>query len=152
YETVEGVADFHSLRAYYVTALVRSGASIKEVHTLARHAKEETTLKHYAKVSAHDLHAAVGCLPVPTVGSRQPEALAATGTDPAPAATSCASLANVNGYNSLTEQAVTPNVLMFANPLASQSGLRVSNPLLSAPCRCAPPESQESFDPRLELG
>jgi integrase len=28
YETDEGVADFHSLRAYFVSALVRSGASI----------------------------------------------------------------------------------------------------------------------------
>jgi integrase len=37
--TDEGVADFHSLRAYYVSALVRSGASIKEVQALARHAK-----------------------------------------------------------------------------------------------------------------
>jgi hypothetical protein len=63
YETEEGVADFHSLRAYYVSALVRSGRSIKEVQQLARHAKPETTLKHYAKVAAHDLRAAVGSLP-----------------------------------------------------------------------------------------
>ena len=37
--TDEGMADFHSLRAYYISALVRSGATIKEVQTLARHAK-----------------------------------------------------------------------------------------------------------------
>ena len=41
YVTEEGVADFHSLRAYYVSALVRTGASIKAVQSLARHAKPE---------------------------------------------------------------------------------------------------------------
>ena len=59
------MADFHSLRGYYVSALVRSGRSIKEVQQLARHAKSETTLKHYAKVAAHDLHAAVESFPGP---------------------------------------------------------------------------------------
>ncbi len=79
YETDAGVADFHSLRGYYVSALVQSGATIKEVQTLARHAKPQTTLAHYAKVSLRDLRGAVESLPSPTVNS--PEALAATGTD-----------------------------------------------------------------------
>jgi integrase len=78
YETEDGKADFHSLRSYYVTALIRTGRSIKEVQQLARHAKPETTLKYYAKVAAFDLHNAVEALPVPGVGS---PALAATGTD-----------------------------------------------------------------------
>ena len=30
YETDEGVADFHALRAYYVSSLVQSGASIRK--------------------------------------------------------------------------------------------------------------------------
>jgi hypothetical protein len=78
YETDEGVADFHSLRAYFVSALVRAGASIKEVQTLARHAKPQTTLNHYAKVSVRDLRGAVESLPNPeAVG---PEAVSATGT------------------------------------------------------------------------
>jgi integrase len=82
YETDEGVADFHSLRACYISALVRSGATIKEVQSLARHAKPETTLKHYAKVSAHDLRRAVESLPAPTPDPEAtPHRLAATGTD-----------------------------------------------------------------------
>jgi integrase len=80
YATDEGVADFHSLRAYFVSALVRAGASIKEVQTLARHAKPQTTLNHYAKVSVRDLRGAVESLPTPTRGN-EPEAMAATGTD-----------------------------------------------------------------------
>ena len=78
YETEEGAADFHALRVYYVSLLVRSGRSIKEVQQLARHAKPETTMRHYAKVSAHDLHGAVESLGV----IMQPCTLSATGTDP----------------------------------------------------------------------
>ena len=83
YETDKGVADFHSLRAYFVSALVRSGATIKEVQTLARHAKPQTTLSHYAKVSVRDLRGAVESLPSPpsTATDPEPAALAATGTD-----------------------------------------------------------------------
>jgi integrase len=80
YATDEGVADFHSLRAYFVSALVRAGASIKEVQTLARHAKPQTTLNHYAKVSVRDLRSAVESLPALGAGGSAPEALAATGT------------------------------------------------------------------------
>ena len=81
YATDDGVADFHSLRAYYVSALVRAGASVKEVQTLARHAKPQTTLSHYAKVSVRDLRGAVESLPGTSVSGDGPEALAATGTD-----------------------------------------------------------------------
>ena len=82
YATDEGVADFHSLRAYFVSALVRSGASIKEVQTLARHAKPATTLTHYAKVSVRDLRGAVESLPAPPpmAPDSEPRALTATGT------------------------------------------------------------------------
>ena len=82
YETEDGVADFHSLRAYYVSALVRSGASIKEVQTLARHAKPQTTLNHYAKVSVRNLRGAVESLPVPPRADIVREAADAAGTDP----------------------------------------------------------------------
>jgi integrase len=81
YETDAGTADFHSLRAYYVSALIRSGASVSELQKLARHAKPETTLKHYAKLAPNDLRGAVESLPVPFI-DKQPETLAATGTDP----------------------------------------------------------------------
>ena len=79
YATDEGIADFHSLRAYFVSALVRAGVSIKGVQTLARHAKPETTLNHYAKVSMHDLRGAVESLPSPHT-DLGPETMAATGT------------------------------------------------------------------------
>lgn len=80
YETDEGVADFHSLRSYYVSALVRSGASIKEVQTLARHAKPQTTLGHYAKVSIRDLRGAIESIPEPDLSSAGPELQATTCT------------------------------------------------------------------------
>ncbi len=70
YETPEGVADFHSLRGYYVSSLVQSGASIKAVQTLARHSTPVTTLTHYAKVGILDITGAVESLPDP---SRQPQ-------------------------------------------------------------------------------
>src|SRR3954467_7038250 len=79
-ETDEGVADFHSLRAYFVSALVRSGATIKEVQTLARHAKPQTTLNHYAKVSVRDLRGALEALPMPPSTGPEPEAAALTAT------------------------------------------------------------------------
>jgi integrase len=83
YVTDEGTADFHSLRAYYVSALVRSGASIAEFRQLARHAKPETSLKHYAKVSRHDLRSVVESLPELDAGQPIPqsECMQATGTD-----------------------------------------------------------------------
>jgi integrase len=65
YETDEGVADFHALRGYYVGALMEVGASISEVRALARHAKPETTLRHYARVSALDMRGVVESLPNP---------------------------------------------------------------------------------------
>jgi integrase len=63
YRTDEGTVDFHALRSYYTSMLVRSGASISEVRALCRHAKPETTLKHYAKVALLDARRAVENLP-----------------------------------------------------------------------------------------
>lgn len=82
YRTDDGIADFHSLRAFYVSALVRAGADIKEVQHLARHAAPQTTLNHYAKVRAHDLRRAVESLPIPsiTADDSRPHSQAATGT------------------------------------------------------------------------
>jgi integrase len=78
FETEEGKADFHSLRAYYTSSLIHAGASVAEFQKLARHAKAETTLKHYAKVAPHNLRGAVEMLPSLTAPA--PEALPATGT------------------------------------------------------------------------
>jgi integrase len=132
YETDEGVADFHSLRAYFVSALVRTGASIKEVQTLARHAKPQTTLNHYAKVSVRDLRGAVESLPTPDFAGSEPEALAATGTDPAPTATHSATRPFSDDRNSQSGQGFAPTILGFAKPLDWETGLGGSNPPLSA--------------------
>ena len=72
YETEDGFADFHSLRASYVSALVASGADIKTVQTLARHKKPVTTLNHYAKSNPEDIHGTVRSLPTPPAAPRGP--------------------------------------------------------------------------------
>ena len=82
YETASGVADFHALRAAYVTNLVASGASVKTCQTLARHSTPTLTIGLYAKVSLHDIKGAVENLPDLTPRESSPEPLAMTGTDP----------------------------------------------------------------------
>jgi len=42
--------DFHSFRSSFITNLVESGVTIKQVQLLARHMDAETTLKHYIKI------------------------------------------------------------------------------------------------------
>jgi site-specific recombinase XerC len=83
YETDSGVADFHSLRACYITYLIQAGASVKTVQTLARHSKAALTIDLYAKASVHDLTGAVESLPALAAPASEKEAdtLAATGTD-----------------------------------------------------------------------
>jgi integrase len=66
YKTPSGVADFHSLRSYYVSALIRGGATIKEVQTMARHANPATTLKHYATVTDAEKQVAIDRLWTPS--------------------------------------------------------------------------------------
>lgn len=44
-----GKLDLHSLRVAYTTMVIESGANIKEVQKLARHASSATTMKVYAK-------------------------------------------------------------------------------------------------------
>ena len=83
YETDSGVADFHALRAAYVTNLVASGASVKTCQTLARHSNPSLTIGIYAKASLHDTSGAVEALPDLTAArpSRATEVLRKTGTD-----------------------------------------------------------------------
>jgi integrase len=84
YETQEGVADFHSLRGAYISALIRSGASVKTVQTLARHSNPTLTLKRYARAYVHDVVVAVESLPQldpRTIPASRPMA---TGTDGQP--------------------------------------------------------------------
>jgi integrase len=82
YATDDGVADFHSLRGAYISALVRSGASVKTVQTLARHSNPSLTLKRYARADVHDVVGAVETLPnLSPKSSPNAEPMAATGTD-----------------------------------------------------------------------
>ena len=78
YETEEGVGRLPRPSSVLRLGTGPFGRSIKEVQQLARHAKPETTMRHYAKVSANDLHGAVESLGVIV----QPRTLIATGTDP----------------------------------------------------------------------
>jgi integrase len=47
--------DFHSLRHSYITAIVRSGASVKVAQELARHSDPKLTLNVYSHLTVHDL-------------------------------------------------------------------------------------------------
>ena len=82
YETASGIADFHALRAAYVSNLVASGASVKTCQTLARHSTPTLTIGLYAKVSLHDIKGAVENLPDLTPRESSPEPLAMTGNRP----------------------------------------------------------------------
>jgi integrase len=64
YETPAGIFDFHALRGAFISRIERSGASVKTLQTLARHAKAETTLARYARASNTDIVGAVETLPI----------------------------------------------------------------------------------------
>ncbi len=57
------VADFHSLRVTFITTLVRSGASVKECQTLARHSNPALTLNTYTDLRLNDVRGVVDRLP-----------------------------------------------------------------------------------------
>jgi integrase len=76
------VADFHSLRHSYVTALALSGASVKVVQSLARHSTPTLTLGIYSHVGLYDQTGALEALPdLSGTGPKPPEVMTATGTD-----------------------------------------------------------------------
>ena len=81
------VADFHALRASYISLLVRQGANPKVAQTLARHSDPRLTFAVYAKAHIHDLAAAVEGLPInlPDCNRAERASLQATGTDGKPA-------------------------------------------------------------------
>jgi integrase len=56
---------FHAFRAYYITHLIRAGADVKQVQTLARHRNVATTLDHYARVDPAALKGLADRLPDP---------------------------------------------------------------------------------------
>ena len=58
-KTIEGVADFHALRAAYVTGLVRSGVDAATAQKLARHSDVRLTLQTYTSTTKADLRKAL---------------------------------------------------------------------------------------------
>jgi integrase len=60
------VADFHALRATFISAVVRSGATVKEAQALARHATPDLTFRVYAHVQRHDLSRVLANMPAST--------------------------------------------------------------------------------------
>ena len=63
YATKDGVCDFHSLRAVYITELAEAGVDIKSLQTLARHSTPVLTMNVYAKARSETLAGAVAKLP-----------------------------------------------------------------------------------------
>jgi len=53
------VADFHALRAAYVTGLVRSGVDAATAQKLARHSDVRLTLQTYTSTTKADLRKAL---------------------------------------------------------------------------------------------
>jgi Phage integrase family len=66
--------DFHCLRHSYVSALIRSGASVKTVQTLARHSTPTLTLGRYAHAGLCDLQSALDAMSILVLNQwQQPE-------------------------------------------------------------------------------
>jgi hypothetical protein len=73
--------DFHALRACYISNIIRAGADLKQVMTLARHSDPKLTAGRYARTRLHDLGAVVNKLPETPTPTNEPIALRMTGTD-----------------------------------------------------------------------
>ena len=77
-------ADFHALRATYITMLARANVPVKVLQTLARHSDPKLTLNTYSIMGISDMTAAVALLPnlnaLPSAEKGREE-LRATGTD-----------------------------------------------------------------------
>ena len=78
------VADFHALRASFVSGLIRHGADARTVQSLARHSSAELTVGLYSKLGRDDERDALARLPELPSPSRANEAARATGTEGAP--------------------------------------------------------------------
>ncbi len=77
------VLDFHGTRHTYISGIVASGASVKTCQELARHSTPTLTIGRYSHARLHDLQGALEALPdtTPQKPGKQPELIAATGTD-----------------------------------------------------------------------
>jgi hypothetical protein len=75
-------ADFHALRAAFVSGLIRSGANAKQVQELARHSSAELTVGLYTKLGSDDEQRALAMLPeLPAIAGETDGTLAQTGTN-----------------------------------------------------------------------
>ena len=72
------VCDVHSLRSAFVTGLMRSGANVKAIQTLARHSDPRLTVGLYSRFDARDEREAIERTPRLTPSSQSQRA---TGTD-----------------------------------------------------------------------
>lgn len=57
------VADFHALRHTFITAVVRSGANVKQLQVLARHSTPMLSLQVYSHVGLTELGEAIEAMP-----------------------------------------------------------------------------------------
>ena len=76
-------ADFHALRATYITMLARANVPVKTLQTLARRSDPKLTMNTYATMGITDLTAAVATLPSFEPSKPEPQSMKATGTDDA---------------------------------------------------------------------
>jgi len=84
FENDSGVADFHSLRHFYSTALAKAGVAPKTAMDLARHSDINLTLSHYSHTLVEDRAEALDALP--NLDTPEAGEFAATGTEaPKPA-------------------------------------------------------------------
>jgi integrase len=74
--------DFHCLRHSFITAVVKSGCSVKVAQTLARHANPQLTMNVYTHLGIHDLTQGLEGLAPTLPPLAVPQGL--TGTDPDP--------------------------------------------------------------------
>ncbi len=151
------VADFHALRATYITALVRGGASVKVAQTLARHSTPVLTMNTYTRLGVHDLTGALDALPDLSAPSDAPEReaveLRATGTDDG------AATGSQSGRNGPAKQSAEPRraALKLARDVDESEH---ENPVFSsakraerrgdAPSGANAPRRTRTFDPLIK--
>jgi hypothetical protein len=110
------VFDFHALRCQTATLLDAAGVSPRTVQKIMRHSTLELTGR-YTRPRTVDIEAAASKMPSLRPEADTPEALAATGTDPARAsATQIATLGNDDCHISKADKKVMSDVERIRNP------------------------------------
>jgi len=148
------VADFHSLRHAFISALAMSQAPVKVTQTLARHSTPTLTLGVYAHVGLYDQTAALEALPDqtgPIAPKSEPASLAATGTDSVSALTAQGQRAQVG-----KGRKASVNVAIFegesgqgSSDSACHNSLQGS--VLDSACRLETEAEGQGFEPWVGL-